>query len=152
MAVIKIDSFIFADLDHYEALGLSYPNVSDPIKDTKGGTLTLHGIYDAFSGTAASYTLVVDGQSWTVAAKKVTDNGNLDFTLSKMTSGDKFGIVYAVDSKGKSLESASVYFDVDDTMAPVVAGKLAATQHGNDFDLSWAAATDDSPYEWSLTV
>ena len=151
MAYTAIENFIFADNDHYEALGLTYPNVSDPLKDCKGGTLTLHNIYDAFSGTAASYSLVVDGKTWTVSSKKVVD-GNLSFTLPKMTSGDKVGTVYELDARGNRGKGFRVYFDVDDATAPAASGKLAVTQNGNAFNLAWSAAKDDSPYEWSLTV
>jgi len=146
-----VENFVFAGSDHYEALGLTSPNVSDPIKDKKGGTLTLHNIYDAFSGTASSYSLVVDGKSWTVSAKKV-DGGNLSFNLPKMTSGDKVGTVYELDAKGSRGDGFDVYFDVDDITEPAVSGKLAVTQNGNAFDLAWTSAKDDSPYVWSLTV
>ena len=114
--------------------------------------MTLHSIFDVFSGagSAASYTLVVDGGSYKVPANKVTKSGDVEFKLPKMSSGDKVGYAYAQDSKGNSLDRADVYFDVDDITAPVANGKLAVTQHGNDFDLSWAAATDESPYEWTL--
>ena len=142
----------FSDMDHYEAVGLDYANVSDPIQNDKGGTLTLHGMAEAFTDNVkvTSYELVVEGQTYN--ASKLGDYGQLSFALSKMSSGDKVGMVYAVDKAGNRSEGVEVYFDVDDKTAPVLGGELAVTQTGNDFNLSWASATDDSPYEYTLVV
>ena len=145
---------IFADADYAEKMGLNYWDylfVSDPIKDNKGGTLTLYDINTAFMGNIAKYELVVNGTVYTVKASAVKD-GMADFKLPKMSSGDKQGMVYAVDAKGNRSEGVSVFFDVDDKTAPVLSGKLGMVQTGNDFNFSWNAATDDSEIMYKLVI
>ena len=129
---------VFSDIEYADLAGLDpadYWTVSDPIKNSSGGKLTLYGVQNAFADNVGvtSYELVVEGSTY--KCTKVNNEGGADFTLSKMTSGFKTGTVYALDAAGNRSAGVEVHFDVDDIIAPVVAGKLAVTQHGNDFDL-----------------
>ena len=144
---------IFADVDYIEGNELWInSNVADPISNTKGGDLTLYGISQAFADNVkvTAYELVVDGQ---VIKGKVDAYGDATFKMAKnMTTGEKTGYVYAVDAAGNRSEGIEVHFDVDDKVAPKLSGKLGVVQSGNDFDLSWQKAVDDSEYVYQLVV
>ena len=150
------DGSIFADKDYAEANSLEeYNLVLAPIYNGNG-ILSLSDVDDVFFDETGvkTYVLEVDGKTYTARASWVRDIGDhsvLNFNLTGLSAGAKTGKLYAKDAAGNVSEAVEVHFDVRDTLAPVMMGRLSARLEDESINLSWNKAHDKNDFTSSVS-
>ncbi|MBQ7404159.1 MAG: hypothetical protein IJW05_12065 [Lentisphaeria bacterium] len=151
------DGSIFADKNYAEANSLEeYNLVLAPIYNGNG-ILSLSDVDDVFFDETGvkTYVLEVDGKTYTARASWVRDIGDhsvLNFNLTGLSAGAKTGKLYAKDAAGNVSEAVEVHFDVRDTLAPVMMGRLSARLEDESINLSWNKAHDKNDFTYVLKV